>query len=137
MNKNLEIVNKILKLVYIVGVIIFTTPLLYTLILGWVSYISHTNVLGTDFHQFFGIVSNQLSTYQLFWIIGQTLFLFLLFISVFLINRVWWFYYIWLILVIEFVITNLQKLNLIDLFFWIPLIYTIILYFVNHKIKKI
>lgn len=136
MDKNLNIINKILKSIYIIGIIIFTVPLLYTLISGWVRYVFHINVLGADFHQFFGITGNQLLTYQLFWIIGQTLFLFLLFISIFLINRVWWFYYIWLILIFEFVITNLQKLNLIDLFFWIPLIYTIILYFINRKFKK-
>jgi len=137
MDKNLKIANKILKTVYIIGSIIFTVPLLYIIISGWISYVFNINVLGADFRQFFGIAGSQLSTYQLLWIMGQTIFFSLLFISIFFINKTWWFYYIWLVLVIEFIITNLQRLNLLDLFFWTPLIYTIILYFVNRKIKKI
>jgi hypothetical protein len=137
MDKNLKIANKVLKTVYIIGAIIFTVPLLFDIIFGWISYIFNINVLGADFHQFFGIAGSQLSTYQFSWIMGQAIFSSLLFISIFFVNKTWWFYYIWLVLVIEFIITNLQRLNLLDLFFWLPLMYTIILYLVNRRIKKV
>ncbi len=136
MDKYLKIINKILKILFIVFVVVLTVPILYITISGWLSYIFHINILGSNFHEYFAIESSQLSNYQIFWILGQTLFLLSCFISTFLMSKTWWFYYIWSVLIIEFIITNLERLNLTDLYFWVPLIYTIILYLINRRIKK-
>ena len=126
----------VLRILYVVTAGIISAAMLYVLIPGWISYIFGIQVLGSDFHQFFGVASNQLSTFQISWILGQTLFFILILISAFLIHLKWWFYYIWSILIIEFILTNLDKSNLTDLFFWIPLVYTVVLFALDRKILK-
>lgn len=121
MDKYLKTVNLILDIFFVLIAMTLGASLLFGLAISLIS----------------SLVDNQLSSLQILWISTQILFLFLIFTSPSLMKKKWWFYYIWIILIIEFIILNIHKIALVNLYLLVPLAYTFIFYLINKRVKKL
>ena len=121
MNKYLKTVNLILDIFFVMLAMTISASLLWVLILNLIS----------------GIVEKQLSILQILWIFTQIIIMFLILISPSLMKKKWWFYYIWIILIIEFIILNIHRVALVNLYLLVPLAYTFIFYLVNKRVKQL
>lgn len=138
--KKIKILHSILKHIYCLGVVIFTLPYILIIAGGFISYYFGINLIA-DYHSAFGGEGDKLPIQSLMWFAEKIMFLVGLFVSIFFIKKKWFFIYVPAIIVFDailgLIMVNLSPRIAFDFyFFWIPLIYIMVFYFVDRKYQN-